>query len=606
MESVAYSNHHTALEDAASETAGKAVVSLRRTRELARGVAQRLSGPSAIALARAFTASLLRSYWHALQRNAKPIFYFVHPPDDLDYTDLDLTLEGLAEISGRQAATIEPLEAGYLIGAIYAAMLPADFRSRNGVYYTPPSVSLRLIEIASTAGIDWSRGRILDPACGGGAFLAPLAARIVEHLPDCEPTILLQNLASRLRGFEIDAFAAWMSQVLLDASLLGLYRRTGERLPKLVDVCNALDWADAGASYDLVIGNPPYGRINLPAAARKCFARSLYGHANLYGVFTDLALRWVKPGGVIAYVTPTSFLGGEYYKNLRRLLAADAPPVHVEFISARKGVFDEVLQETLLATYRRGATLKRPSVAFLLAKEDTKAEARPGGTFNLPSSGTAPWILPRKREQRDLVDRLLRMPHRLKDYGYAVSTGPLVWNRHKAQLRKASNGKTLPLIWAESVTSVGAFCFRAEKRNHVPWFELNRGDEWLVTSDACVLVQRTTAKEQRRRLIAAELPQRFLDGHGGAVVENHLNMVRCQSRPPRIPPSVIVALLNSPIVDAAFRCISGSVAVSASELEALPLPDPEAAGDLAIWLREGHDRTSVETKIETLYREIAR
>ena len=41
---------------------------------------------------------------------------------------------------------------------------------------------------------------------------------------------------------------------------------------------------------------------------RRRYRRSLYGHANQYGVFTDLALRWTVPGGVIAYVTPTSFL----------------------------------------------------------------------------------------------------------------------------------------------------------------------------------------------------------------------------------------------------------------------------------------------------------
>ena len=40
------------------------------------------------------------------------------------------------------------------------------------------------------------------------------------------------------------------------------------------------------------------------------------------------------------------------------------------------------------------------------------------------------------------------------------------------------------------------------------------------------LVQRTTAKEQNRRLIAAELPASFIKKHGAVVVENHVNMVR--------------------------------------------------------------------------------
>jgi hypothetical protein len=43
--------------------------------------------------------------------------------------------------------------------------------------------------------------------------------------------------------------------------------------------------------------------------------------SNLYGLFTDLAAQLARRGGVIAYVTPTSFLAGEYFKSLRALLA---------------------------------------------------------------------------------------------------------------------------------------------------------------------------------------------------------------------------------------------------------------------------------------------
>ena len=42
---------------------------------------------------------------------------------------------------------------------------------------------------------------------------------------------------------------------------------------------------------------------------RRRYRRSLYGHANQYGVFTDLALRWTVPGGVIAYVDANELSG---------------------------------------------------------------------------------------------------------------------------------------------------------------------------------------------------------------------------------------------------------------------------------------------------------
>ena len=104
------------------------------------------------------------------------------------------------------------------------------------------------------------------------------------------------------------------------------------------------------------------------------FADSLFGHANLYGVFTDQALRLTLAGGLVAYLTPTSFLAGEYFKSLRGLLGRDAPPAKIGFVEERKGVFADVLQETLLAVYRRGGDPVAGTVDFISAGADGSME----------------------------------------------------------------------------------------------------------------------------------------------------------------------------------------------------------------------------------------
>ena len=114
-------------------------------------------------------------------------------------------------------------------------------------------------------------------------------------------------------------------------------------------------------------------------------------------------------------------------------------------------------------------------------------------------------------DQIALARRLRSMPHRLSDYGYTVSTGPLVWNRHKKQLTKKASECTYPIVWAESVTSDGRFAWRSERRNHAAWLNVELPkDTWLIASVACVPLQRTTAKEQARRLVAAEMPESFV------------------------------------------------------------------------------------------------
>lgn len=145
------------------------------------------------------------------------------------------------------------------------------------------------------------------------------------------------------------------------------------------------------------------------------------------------------------------------------------------------------------------------------------------------------------------------------------------------------------------------FDFRAEKRNHKPYFKPTARETWVLTDFPCALVQRTTAMEQSRRLIAAELPASFIQQHGAVVVENHLNMVKSLNGASKVSPAALVVLFNSDVVDQLFRCINGSVAVSAYELEALPLPPPQAVQEIERMLVSGADGETLERVVERLY-----
>jgi adenine-specific DNA-methyltransferase len=513
---------------------------------------------------------------------------------------LDKVADELAEGIGRHAATLSLGEGLHAVTSLYPLLLGERTRAERGAFYTPPVLAARLLDQATDEGVDWRSARVLDPAAGAGAFLVPAALRMRDALADCEPSIALKQIGTRLLGFEIDPHAASLAQAALEIALADLSDRAGDKVPSVVRVCDSLVTTPR-ETFDLVVGNPPYGRVTLGPEQRQRYARSLYGHANLYGVFTDAAVRWTRRGGLIAYLTPTSFLGGQYYAALRRLLATEAPPVSIDLVHARRGVFEDVLQETLLAIYRKGGSAGRARIYHLHVINEREAEVVRNGTIGLPSNPASPWLAPRRPEHGELIARVEAMPSRLADWGYAVSTGPLVWNRFKTQLRPDRGGKNVhPLVWAESVTPDGRFQFRARKRNHTPYFQLRPGDEWLLVREACVLVQRTTAKEQARRLIAAELPRHFVESHAGVVVENHLNMVRATGKT-RVAPAVVAALLNSRVVDEVFRCMSGSVAVSAFELEAMPLPAPKALGKLARLVADDALPRRIEDECRRLY-----
>ncbi len=567
----------------------------------ARKLASSVKDEDRLDVARAVVFGVVSAYWKELQAVSGHDWSLRKLPVDIDVAPVTAEAEEQAESIGRAAARLDVLDASYMIGVLYTGMMPAKFRARLGAYYTPPALCDRLLDMATEAGVDWRSARVLDPACGGGAFLAPVARRMAESHSESCPKIALKNIQRRLTGFERDSFAAWMSKVFLDVTLGDLCSEAGTRLHSVVHVCDSLKQMPVGEGFELVVGNPPYGRITLSPELREKFRRSLFGHANLYGVFTDLAVRYTRPGGVIAYVTPTSFLAGQYFNALRGLLGREAPPVDIDFIGKRKGVFADVLQEALLATYRRCGDPCVARVHCISEEPDGSIKATRAGAFKLPENPDQPWLMPRTEAQDALVSRISMLPDRLADYGYTVSTGPLVWNRHKSSLRNQPGKGRYPLVWAESVRSERVFEFRAEKRNHKPYFEPKADENWVVTDFPCVLLQRTAAKEQFRRLIAAELPTAFIEEHGAVVIENHLNMIKPLNGAPRVALAALAVLLNSNVVDQVFRCINGSVAVSAYELGALPLPPPEDMKEIEWLMKKRATHETLERAVERLY-----
>ena len=572
-------------------------------RSIALELSASLATENRLSFAESFSSAVVAAYWRA-RHEGRPVPGSFAQSAGFHRATLTPDVDSVACAIAGGMASASPAAAAYAIGTLYTALLPEPFRAQHGIFYTPPELVECLLLMVEESGVDWRTARVLDPACGGGAFLIAVAERMARALSRAEPAIALLSIAARLQGFDIDRFGAWLAQAMVAITLEPLVRGAGRAAPELVETRDSLELRpDEAERFDLVIGNPPYGRVTLPPARRIQFARSVYGHANLYGVFTDAALHWVKRGGVIGYVTPTSMLSGLYYKALRKLLAIGAPPLAVNIVSERDGVFADVLQETMLATYRKDGLPVAGKVGFINVAGSNNIITRKAGRFTLPAAPASPWLLPRSAIQAALTRRLRSMPYRLSDYGYGVSTGPLVWNQFKDQFRAKSGADVFPVVWAESVTRDGRFVWRSEKRNHSPWFMAERPkDDWLIVRQPCVLLQRTTAKEQPRRLIAAELPESFIRRYQGVLIENHLNMVRAVEPEPCVPAVVVAALLNSAAVDAAFRCINGSVAVSAFEIEELPLPAPAVMARLVRLITGGTPKAKVEAAIAVAYR----
>lgn len=559
-----------------------------------------------------FMQRVINSYWNSSRNFSLKSFPIQLSGIEFPFVELDDSIEAVAKVIGEAAAELDVIKASYELGNLYTSILPEKMRSDNGMFYTPPALTQRLLNGVESAGIDWASSSIVDPACGGGAFLAPIALRVLSAIHYLSPEEQLQHLEQNLKGYEIDPFSAWLTEMFLQIAVKDIMNLAGRRINSMVTICDTITFFSDKSNrreFDVVIGNPPYGKLTLTKEVREEYKESLFGHANLYGIFTHLAINLVKPGGIIGYVTPTSFLSGEYFKKLRMFIRKETNPLTIDFVAGRKGVFEDVLQETLLAVYKKkdNVSVESPNIEIseIHTLSNSKLKLSSAGNYGLPIDTSSPWILPRNIRHAKIVASMSNMKDSLNTYGYKVSTGQLVWNRYKNQLSDKKNRNSFPIIWSEAVSKDGNFKLKAEKKNHKKWFQFKDGDHFLCTTKSCVLLQRTTSKEQEKRLITSVLPEDLFKEHTAVIIENHLNMIIPLVPTPVVNLETLSTFLNSKVVNDAFRTISGSVAVSAYELESMPLPAPSQLKRLTILINNntssdliGKECTKIYTKIK--------
>jgi adenine-specific DNA-methyltransferase len=468
-------------------------------------------------------------------------------------------------------------EKHYWISSLYALLMPATRRRKLAAYFTPPHLAKYSIQLLIAAGIQPGRDKILDPASGGAAFLVPLAAHIAEQLRKrgVSASQILDAIESTLAGVEIEPDLAKLSEALLTDLLHKEIQATG-RKPKIsITRADTLKLPVPDTLYDAIIGNPPYGRIFRPLkSVLKNFAPVVTdGYVNLYALFLEQSLRWVKPGGVISLIIPMSFLGGPYFASLRKRILETSHVLSLDPIDKRSDLFLDVLYDVCVLTLRKKPLTGRldPATSRLLMIGQPH---RPLGTLELPErANTHLWALPDGHAKQELFSAGLNT---LRDYGFVAKTGYFVWNREQHRYRSGKNPRAneVPLFWAHNIRA-GSSCKPSDRMPHsknVAFVKVSAHSTAVVHCDA-ILLQRTTNKRQPRRLVAAVVRKSTLPGKCGFVSENHtIIVIPDPAQKQKISISLLCRLLNTAVVDARFRRISGSVSVSTKALNQLPLP----------------------------------
>ena len=473
----------------------------------------------------------------------------------------------------------------YLIATSYAILIGKERRKYLSAYFTPPTLCSAVLEAVSPFLKSLPYPRVLDPACGGGAFLVPVARHLVSQTiaRGVSPFKAAQKVTAGLQGIELDPGLAILSRKLIAGMLKREFAQSCER-----EVRDVVREADTLAQtfdkkFDLVIGNPPYGRVGsrisnsiINAAGRA----NNGGHTNFYSLFLLKALDAVRPGGRLVFILPTSFVAGPYFAGLRQELLDRANVVRLDLHEDRENLFIGAIQDVcLLVLDRRRAHDPAVTRSYELGIIDGGGRRRALGSQKTPQHGE-PWTLPvettQGRQHKSLANGRSRH-FTLNDYGYRLRVGKVVPTRERAALRTKPDKHTLPLVWASAVRPDGSFSASGNVRSKNPlWFRPPDKDVAYATKAPSVLVQRTSNRDQHRRLNAAAVCRKFLAVHRdhGFVAENHVIVLEAVTKSPPVSPEYLAKILNSAVLNERFSAVSGSFSVSARILNRVALPDP--------------------------------
>lgn len=245
--------------------------------------------------------------------------------------------EGEGEVSGILG---EVAEAGFgdapteVIGQAYERSLAGGARKAGGVVYTPGYVVDAIV--ARTIGVMERRPlRILDPACGAGAFLLGAYRHVARGESGARRVQLLREC---VHGVDIDARAVEVARLslLLEALTVGEVPRALPELERTIRRGDALR-EEGAEKFDVIVGNPPYVRSQRIGHEASDYLfnryRTLTSKADLSLAFLEMSLGIVAADGLVGMICTSQWLTTDYGRELRRLLAGGLVREIVDFAS---------------------------------------------------------------------------------------------------------------------------------------------------------------------------------------------------------------------------------------------------------------------------------
>jgi adenine-specific DNA-methyltransferase len=291
---------------------------------------------------------------------------------------------------------------------------------------------------------------------------------------------------------------------------------------------------DGDEDYDLIIGNPPYFVCKKEDVPEK-YSDFIVGRPNMFGLFILHSLSKLKANGILAFVIPKSFLNSAYYASIRNYIKQTCAILNISDYSSM-GDFLDTEQSTF---------------GLILRKLDTEILSE--CNYSLQINGNYIFS-PSVEELRSYFQGSTT----LKQLGFAVKTGTIVWNEKK-DLLTDSETETL-LLYNTNITN--------DNKLKLTKFKNDEKKQYIQTEgsvEPVIVVNRGNGNAKYNfKYALIEIDRPF-------ITENHLNVIYSQEKRPK-PQLIqmynsIITSFQNPKTKAFIELFFGNNGLSKTELE---------------------------------------
>jgi adenine-specific DNA-methyltransferase len=480
----------------------------------------------------------------------------------------------------------------------FSSRLSLKQQSEMGQFLTPAPIARFMAEQFNTPT---GHIHLLDPGAGIGTLTAAFVERLLgtsHRVKSCSITAYEVETAflTSLKQCLVECCAA-----LEDKGIQASYCLHERSFIEAVAETNLPLLFAPHIKFTHAILNPPYKKINNRSVEKKILANLGIETVNLYSAFVWLGMQRLIENGEIVAITPRSFCNGVYFRPFRKAFLEEMSIRKLHVFESRSTIFadNRVLQENII--FHANKSKNKPDIVEITSNSKDGISAVSELRYvvyqevvKLSDPEQFIHIATNSLDSK-LTAQMDRFPATLNQLGLEVSTGPVVDFRLKSALRTCLNDQSVPLLYPESIKARKVQFPPNKPRKPIAIEHNLETSKWLIQPGWYVLIKRFSAKEEKRRIVAAVCSPMDATVIG---IENHLNYYHAKGK--SMNPDLakgLAAFLNSTLFDSFFRQFSGHTQVNATDLRRVKYP---CEADLIQLGKQIGDRYFDQNQLDTL------